>query len=331
MNVNLLIDALVRQTTVLIAQLATTAGARAPLAHTANRVFLDLVRELKQQGLGSKVISDMFGLTLRAYHAKVARLSESGTERGRSLWEALLAFVQEQGPVTRLAVLKRFSGDEETVVRGVLRDLVESGLLFRSGRGDWTTFRAATEEDTKETDDESEHLAHLAWIVVYRYGPVERSQIAERIVMPPEVLDAALATLVADGRITPSQQGATTTYSTDGCVVPLGSPFGWEAAIFDHYQALVTALCTKLRLGRARAVPGEWIGGSTYSAHVWDGHPLQDEVLGLLQRTRDQATALRERVEAYNAVHPAPPGDDKRVLFYVGQAVLGLEEEGDDE
>src|SRR5689334_9516644 len=114
---------MVRQTTVLIAQLATTAGARAPLAHTANRVFLDLVSELRQQGLGTGVISDMFGLSLRAYHAKVARLSESGTERGRSLWEALLEFVRDEGPVSRLTVLERFSGDEETVVRGVLRDL----------------------------------------------------------------------------------------------------------------------------------------------------------------------------------------------------------------
>jgi len=43
-NVNLLIDALVRQTTVLVAQLATAAGSRAQLAHTANQVFLDLVR-----------------------------------------------------------------------------------------------------------------------------------------------------------------------------------------------------------------------------------------------------------------------------------------------
>ena len=67
MNVNLLIDALVRQTTVLIAQLATAAGARAQLAHTANQVFMDLVRELKEQGLGNKVIADMFGLSPVSY------------------------------------------------------------------------------------------------------------------------------------------------------------------------------------------------------------------------------------------------------------------------
>ena len=37
-------DALVRQTTVLIAQLSTTAGIRAPLAHVADQVFVELVK-----------------------------------------------------------------------------------------------------------------------------------------------------------------------------------------------------------------------------------------------------------------------------------------------
>jgi hypothetical protein len=117
-NVNLLIDAIVRQTTVLIAQLATAGGARAPLAHTANQVFLDLIRELKEQGLGNKVIADMFGLSLRTYHKKMARLSESSTDRGRSLWEALLAYVTDKGPVTRAEVLLRFQHDEDPTVRG---------------------------------------------------------------------------------------------------------------------------------------------------------------------------------------------------------------------
>lgn len=44
MNVRLLIDSVVRQTTVLLAQLATNGGARAPLAHVANQVFLELAR-----------------------------------------------------------------------------------------------------------------------------------------------------------------------------------------------------------------------------------------------------------------------------------------------
>src|ERR1043165_9197012 len=114
---------MVRQTTVLIAQMATTAGARAALAHTANSVFLDLVQELKQQGLGAKVISDMFGLTLRAYHAKIARLSESGTEPGKALSEVVYEHVRAKGATSRLAILERFSADDERVLGAVLRDL----------------------------------------------------------------------------------------------------------------------------------------------------------------------------------------------------------------
>ncbi len=49
------------QTIVLIAQLATLGGGRVQLAYTANQVFLDLVGALKEQGLGNKVIADMFG------------------------------------------------------------------------------------------------------------------------------------------------------------------------------------------------------------------------------------------------------------------------------
>ena len=54
----LLIDAIVRQTTVLIASLATAAGNRPSLAHVANEVLGHLVTELKAQGVGNKVIAE---------------------------------------------------------------------------------------------------------------------------------------------------------------------------------------------------------------------------------------------------------------------------------
>ena len=95
MNVPLLIDAVVRQTTVLIAQLATTGGVRAPVAHLANQVFLDLAREFESQGVSRKVSADMFGMALRAYLRKIQRLTESSTEHGRSLWEAASARLRE--------------------------------------------------------------------------------------------------------------------------------------------------------------------------------------------------------------------------------------------
>lgn len=47
MDTKLLIDAIVRQTTVLIAQLSTAAGIRAPLAHVADQVFVALAQEIE--------------------------------------------------------------------------------------------------------------------------------------------------------------------------------------------------------------------------------------------------------------------------------------------
>jgi hypothetical protein len=85
MNVKLLIDAIVQQTTVLIAQLSTAAGVRAPLSHVADQVFLELSRELEAQGLGRKVVADMFGMALRGYQKRVQRLTESVTFRDRTV------------------------------------------------------------------------------------------------------------------------------------------------------------------------------------------------------------------------------------------------------
>jgi hypothetical protein len=53
-----LIDAIVRQTTILIAQVSTTAGIRSPLARVADQVFLELSRELEGQGVTRKVAAD---------------------------------------------------------------------------------------------------------------------------------------------------------------------------------------------------------------------------------------------------------------------------------
>src|SRR5262245_46477549 len=79
MDTRMLIDAIVQQTTALIAQLSTAAGIRAPLAHVADQVFVDLAREIERQGVGRKVVADMFGLALRSYQRKVQRLTESAS------------------------------------------------------------------------------------------------------------------------------------------------------------------------------------------------------------------------------------------------------------
>ena len=324
-----LIDAVVRQTTVLIAALATAAGHRAPLAGLANQVFADLVKELKHQGLGNKVIADMFGLALRTYHNKVARLSESRSERGRSLWEAVLGYVQEHGTTARSQVLERFARDEEAVVRGVLKDLVESGMLFVAGSGDLTSYRAAEPQDLSATKDEAEAIANLLHVAIHRHGPVTRTGLCEIVPMDDAALDRALLHLERSDRVSKDVGEGEPRYASERMLVPFHDPAGWEAAVYDHYHAMVTALCAKLVRGLNHAEPDEAIGGSTYGFDLWRGHPLERETRGLLAELRRSAQSLRARVEAYNERHPAPEGAAPlRVVAYVGQTVI--DEEGTD-
>lgn len=324
MNINILIEAIVRQTTVLIAQLATSAGARASLSQTANQVFLSLVQELKDQGLGNKLIADMFGLSLRTYHNKMRRLSESSTERGQSLWNAILSFVQERKVVTRGDVLMRFARDDERSIRSVLTDLVESGVVFSKGAGDRVVYRAATaaEFDVVDEGQQMQALSNLVWIGVARHGSVSRSRLLQLVAMEPDQIDVALTPLLKDGRVQVREQNGELYYSSDECVIGFGQPAGWEASVFDHYQAMVMALCSKLRTGHTRAMPDEWVGGSTYGFEVWPEHALFERVVGFLQDTRRRASELRAEVDRVNESAARPAHGVRRVIAYVGQTVI---------
>jgi len=332
MNVNLLIDAIIRQTTVLVAQLSTAAGLRAPLAHVANQVFLDLVSALEAQGVGRKVIADMFGLALRSYQLKVQRLSESSTLQNRSLWEAVYDFLQSRAMVTRADVLLHFRLDEESVVRSILHDLVESGLAFKSGRGHSTVYRAATEEELGHTATDSDlTAATLVWVAVYRHGPDTPDALCRIVGLEESLLRAALDGLVTEGRVVRQGDGAEARYSCKTMFIPMGEPAGWEAAVYDHYQAVVAALCAKLQRNDTRSLPHDVLGGSTWSFDVWDGHPYQQEVYALLRSTREQVGRLRREVTLHNDTHGRPEHGATRVIFYAGQNVVWDDEDHDEE
>jgi hypothetical protein len=330
MSETLLIDSVVRQTTVLIASLATAAGNRPSLAYVANQVLANLVAELKAQGIGNKVIADMFGMALRTYHDRVARLAESQSDSGRSLWDAVFSHVQQRGTILRADVLRRFNRDGDAMVRGVLRDLVSSGLIFHTGQGDHTTYRDTTpEEQAVSAGASAEVAANMLLVSVHRHGPCSREALQRLVPIAEIELDQQLERLVADGRLLREQAGELVQYRTERIFIPYGAPEGWKAAVLDHYQAVVAAVCAKLRTGHMQARSDEFIGGSTYHLDVWEGHPLEREALDFLANMRRQAVALRGAVETYNAAHPRPEtAPVKRIVSYVGQVVLG---DGDDD
>lgn len=144
MTTDSLIRALVSQTTILVARLATTQGGRASLARIPDQVFLGLVRELERQGVGRKVSADMFGVGLRTHRRQIHRVMERTGAGGRSLWEAILeSLAQSEKPLSRDEVLQRFARDDELQVRAILRDLCASGLVEKRGRTRHASYEAS--------------------------------------------------------------------------------------------------------------------------------------------------------------------------------------------
>jgi hypothetical protein len=178
MNTRDLIDGIVQQTTVLIAQISTASGIRAPLAHVADQVFMELAREIEAQGVGRKIVADMFGLALRSYQKKMRRLSEGATVTDRSLWAAVLEVLREEGRLSRQQILARFRRDSEEDVGAVLNDLVGSGFAYCTGRGNSAVFGSTDEKDRSVLFEQEsfDSLTHLVWMAVYRSRciPVEQ-------------------------------------------------------------------------------------------------------------------------------------------------------------
>lgn len=320
MTVVLLIQAIVRHTTILIAQLATSGGTRAPLAQVANQVFLDLVRELERQGVSRKVSADMFGLGLRTYQRKIQRFSETSTDSGRSLWVAVLDYVQAASPVTRAALMLHFRDDDEVQVRAVLYDLCESGLVTAVGSGARSAYRATPEDELARLrqSQANEGLDELLWALIYREGPLtledlHRQQIAESL------LDASLTRLLEANRIEQVDGGSS--YHARTLVLPLGTEVGWEAAVFDHFKALVNTILGRLSMDRSVPQLRDRVGGSTYTVDVWQGHPLEDEAYRTLAELREKLGELRRRVEEYNGDH-AMPTAYTQVVMYIGQCLI---------
>lgn len=324
MNSKFVIDAVVQQTMVLIAQLATAKGIRAPLSHVADRVFLDLANSIEAQGVPRKVAADMFGMALRSYQLKVQRLAESATERDRSLWEAIYDYIADQGVVQRAEVLTEFRHDDGASVRSILNDLVETGLVFQTGTGRSRSYRAASDEEVADMAVASaeESFPWVVWIHLYRGGAQTVDELADTLAVSADDVFEALEDLRARGRVSQDDQGR---FHCDQCLIPRDNQEGWDAAVIDHFRAVVVALSVKLRQMAEPTLPPETVGGSTYSFDVHDDHPYRDEVRDLLQDTRDRISELAAKVKDYNDEHGRDMIDEK-VTFYFGQSVVDVDD-----
>jgi hypothetical protein len=316
-NLKLLIDGIVRQTTVLLAQLSTASGTRSPLAHVADQVFYELAREIEAQGVRRQVVADMFGLALRSYQKKMQRLTESASVRKRTLWQAVLELIEAEQPA-RARVLERFHHDGEREVASVLADLVRTGLVFVTGSGDAALYGLTTQamRDRMEQQHDFEAVVSLMWMKVFRGEALTRQELLSSLPVEVTVLERALADLFASGRLK-EENGQ---LRSSNVVLPLEAEQGWEAAVLDHFRAVATAVATKVRAGLSGAKASDRIGGSTFTFTIEPGHPFEGEVYELLRRTRLDAQGLWDKVAAHNDTAP-PSASATKVTFYVGQSL----------
>jgi len=317
MNPGLLINAIVQQTMVFIAQLATAGGVRAPLVHVADQVFRELTNELLAQGLKKKVIADMFGMGLRTYQRRLAAAEQSKTDVGVTVWEAVFAFLQQHQPVSGARVLQRFANDDREIVSGVLNDFVNTGLAYRAGRGDEAVYRIAPDSDFEDPQARERSADFVVWLYVFRDGPASLERVAEQTGVATDAAAASLQRLLEVGRVQRDTDGL---FKSEIFEVPWGATQGWEAAALDHFRAMVTTIGMKLGAARGSKGLADVVGGSTWTLDVWPGHPFEVEARGTLGELRRHVERLRTRIDDYNAKHPSDvPRQD--VVVYLGQYV----------
>ena len=263
----------------------------------------------------------MFGLALRGYQRRVQRLTESVSQRGMTLWQAIFDFIESESPASRSRVFERFQYDDPQAVAAVLTDLTSSGLLSRSGSGELSLY-TVTEDHERRALSQAQTLettSTLLWLELCRTPDAALDEIASRLALAPERASAALAVLIERGHVVDSSTGRV----VSPLVVPVGAEAGWEVAVFDHYQTMCIALGAKLSRG-PRAKAGDTTGGQTLTFDIDDAHPYKSEVLALLEETRTRSDALWHRVQAHNAA--TPKSNRRRVAFYVGQVELPSED-----
>jgi len=326
MHTKLLIDAIMRQTTVLIAQLSSAAGIRAPLSHLADEVFLNLSQELENQGVGRKVVADMFGMALRGYQRRVQRLRESQTEHGKTLWQAMAEFLHGKGQVTRSELLERFDRDDPEAVAAVLSDLVRTGLISKAGSGPAAVF-APTPVESRQLlarAGKEETISAMVWLDVCHHPRAPLAEIGARVGVDVDEVEKAVSRLCAEGQVRRDESGSLV---AEAFVIPVGAEAGWEVAVLDHFRAVAGAIAAKLRYGAPRSQGGDTTGGATLRFEVSRRHPLYQEVVSLLSETRRRSDDLWEAVEDENRRHPIVEDEVERVVFYFGQFVKKADED----
>lgn len=328
MNFSNLVERMVPLVAELFATLKVTDPLRMDFAGIAEKTVHDLVGVLRQEGLTNEEIAAALDLSIAGFYRKVKDLRETyspgdGTRRP-TLWELVYDFVLEQSggsrdrPVSYMAIEARFAQLTPERLGAMLRYLVRFGRLSMTGHGPSRRYRIVERElPTGAT-------YHDAVVTLYRDGPMTSAELAQRLETDEASCHAWLGRLRDAGRLEETTVGRQPTrYRATGYHIEPDEPAGYEAALWDHFQAVVRAICMKVRLGATQASMRDLIGGTTFSFDLPVDDPLYAEISGFLAETRQRMESWLRR---HGELQPRPGARHARVTIYTGQMVEETDE-----
>ena len=198
----------------------------------------------------------MFGMALRTYQRRVQAISESLSDRDRTLWEAVLDYIGVNEGRSRKEVLHRFRWDDVGAVKAVLHDLVNSGLIYSLKQGGLTLYRVTPESDLKHLASrvKGDSLSSIVWVHIYRHPNLTVNEIAQALHVDASEVELAIDKLIKESRLelsqireeSPSGHDAVVDkqvrYCANNCYLPVGETIGWAASVYDHFQAMAKAI-----------------------------------------------------------------------------------------
>ncbi len=277
------------------------------------------------------MIAESLGLTISGFYKKVRELREvyeedaSGSRRAApSVIEAVYGHISEHAtaiePISYAEVRARFRLTPKERLNAVLRYLVQFNLLSASGHGERRQFRTVPQRASDEA------TYHDLMVTLYREGPLTIEQMMAALQLPPAVCEGHLQTMREAGCLEETiAADGTRRFRATRYHVPVDTPDGFEAALFDHFSAVCRAMCQKVRLARYSARSHERIGGATYAFDVPAGSPEYEEISRFLTDTRGRLEGWLDAVRKYDDDDDESGSSRVRITVYAGQMIEGEE------
>src|SRR5690606_34999617 len=131
-----------------------------------------------------------------------------------------------------------------------LQDLVESGLVYKTGSRQGSVYRIAPDDDVSRIASSPRALEAALWFRIYREGPITRSALLDTAKASAAELDAALSELTSSGRVRVADDGTERKYNCHQCFVPINDEEAWAPNVVNHFQMVTSAICAKLANGK---------------------------------------------------------------------------------